>query len=105
MKSKSIKQLFAFDFKKALAGPFNNGDYQKAEDLANVGQIDLFQFVIQNIKFFKIKEKYLSKIINKYYLESVCLALQNHYYDFLNQQKNLSDTMKKYIQQPNPPLH
>lgn len=98
---KSIKELFSFDLKKAFAGPFNKGDYQKAEDLAHRGKIDLFQFIIQNLSCFIIKEKYLTKSINKYFLECVCLALQMKNYNFLNQQNNISKSIQKFIKQQN----
>lgn len=70
----SMEEIFRFDIKKALAGPFNIGDFQKSQKLAKMAGIDLVPFVINHLDVFNVQSDYLKLIFDLYPLEASALA-------------------------------
>ncbi|OHT02779.1 hypothetical protein TRFO_29971 [Tritrichomonas foetus] len=93
------ENFFDFDLCKALSRPFNNKEYESTQRLAEICKINLFPFIINNLSYFNIHPQYLSTVIDEYLIETICLALSNKLYSFLNNQQKVSPFIKKYIEQ------
>lgn len=62
----TIEDLFVFDICKAFAGPVEVGEYQKAQQLAKEANIDLIDFIFENLNFFhSFDEVFIDKMYEK----------------------------------------
>lgn len=71
----SINDIFNFDLKASLSGPFNIGEYEQTQKLANLFKIDLIEFILNNLNVFHITNDFLQNLLNKYPLETIALSI------------------------------
>lgn len=88
-----IEDLFVFDIYKALAGPVEVGEYQKAIQLSEEAKIDLIPFIFDNLHFFKsFDESFIDKMHESYPAATNALLLTLiHPYLIKNQTKKESE--------------
>ena len=87
--------VLSFDVLSALQGPFNTGDYQKAQEVAECFGVDLFPYVLEHPQKFRIKKKTLKHFRNRYPLECWTLLLDEKKVNFLDP-TGLTGILKKY---------
>ncbi|OHT01724.1 hypothetical protein TRFO_31334 [Tritrichomonas foetus] len=93
----NLESVFTFDMRKALAGPFNIDNEKKTEQLAAIFKVDLFPFIINNLEWFEIREKFVEKHIDEEPIVSMALALHHNFYQVLNTSDKVSQEIKKSI--------
>ena len=94
----NLESMFRLDIKKALAGPFNIGDFQTATQIAQLYHADLFEYVIKHSDVFKVREDYIASMVESHPLECTMMCYALGYYDVIEKnQAHLDEKTVKYI--------
>ena len=93
----SLENVFQFDMRKALAGPFNIGDEKKTKQLAEIFHVDLYPFIISNLDWFQITDSFVKNLMNVFPVVAEVLAIQYRFYNVINESDFVSKEIKKYV--------
>ncbi|KAK8865411.1 hypothetical protein M9Y10_010957 [Tritrichomonas musculus] len=74
----SIEDLFNFNFQKAVEGSILHDQMIGANELTKCVNVDLTNYIFDNLSCFKIDANLIEGLADKYPLESTALAVSNH---------------------------
>lgn len=96
----SINAIFEFDIRRAIAGPYNIGDMNKVHKLTKKYNIDLFDFVLQNMQWFNVNSEFITQTYKEHPLEAIALAAGLSNFEMLSDTQ-VSLPLTKYISRKN----